>query len=268
MNSKMNWLQKLCQVPGPPDEASADELYDTFGDPKEWQPGMRGLLSHFGYKDFSVVRIIPFSQVVDMSQGYYKWIDDDHIKSTNSFGGLTHREGESVPCVIEANYGKFYAQSQSNAVGRVRMVGAQNIYRTLMDLIKYQLKTLYPDYMLSIMDEEHIQELIADYPQLRGKGDVPDLIDYQVFMSDQGYEVQVVRDPKAYVSLGRTEAEFPFYWYIPELDKRSLYISRSKDKCFVPSIGGGGRYPDLQSALDAAEKYLDCLFTSDLESIE
>lgn len=255
----MTWFKKISKT-------EEEEIYEMFGNPKEWTPGILGILSHFTYRDFSVVRIIPFEDIAELSGGYYKMVDEQTIQSNNPFGGLSHKKkDESVPCMIIDSYGSGYATNDSNRPGTVHMVGAQNLYKTLMDLLRKQFQSKYMDMALQISNLHHIQEFLQDYPQMKGQGEFTDLAgDYQIFTSDHGYEIQIFKEDSSHITNPYNKLQIdqaPFYWYMPELNKRSLDYTLDQDPCFVRSKLGMRHYATLQECLQAAEKYLDCLFS-------
>ncbi len=256
----MNWMQKFQQ----------NEAYEMFGDVSEWNEGDIAILSIFGWKDFAVIKAIDWDDIGHMSDRL-EVVDRDKIKSDSN---MTWTRGEVVPCQVQKTYGEGYAKQDHYQPGNILMVGPQNLYRTIHDLIEKELKIVYPDLVLQTMNEDHIHEAIRDFPQLGGEQRIPEHVNYEQFQDSRGYTIQVFQDPRAYVGYGREEAEFPYYWYIPDLKVRSLDLNQSandpKMRELIQSVwsrGGSFRYHTVQEAADAAEKYLDYMFPEEPETV-
>ena len=226
----MNWLQKIV----------AQENIAHLS------PGRRAILSTFGYRDFSVVQIIDQSQI-----------------EPSEYNNLSPHEG-SVPFMIIDSYGEGYSKEESYTPGTVSTAISANLYPTLADLIKQQSRTLYPDLLLGILSSKHIGEFGQDYPDMTGFESIGEFVDYEQFEDESGYMIQVFQDPRAHVGFGREKAEFPYYWYIPELKVRSLdFRGKEHDPNMqevikvIWSNSGSFRYGTVQEASDAASKYID-----------
>jgi hypothetical protein len=242
----MNWMQK-----------SAEGL---FGNVEEWKDGDLGILSIFAWKDIAVFQTVDWDDVAHSSDKY-ELVDLNTIKGES----ITWKRGEVVPCKILKTYGTVYASHYTP--GEIRMVGAQNIYHTFIDLVKKQSRTTYPDLILGIMSSNTISQLSKDFPQLLGAERLSDLVSYEQYQSDHGYMIQIFTDPTAYQGYGRTKPEFPYYWYLPSLKVRSLDFNavrhnpESKELIkLIWSEGGSFRYRTIEDALAAVDKYLDYMF--------
>ncbi len=233
-------------------DAGEQEIYETLGDPNEWKPGQIAVLSVFGIQDFVVVSVLSWDQVKEMSTRH-KFPDDDTIVSPNPFGSMTYKRDEgSVPVLYMDYYGSMYRSTHNP--GDVSIVGPQNLYRTLGDLMRKQTKTLFAELIPQLLGSEAVLQAVQDYPQLKDWDLPSDFGEYHSF-DVQGYEVQIVRDPRAYIPWGHKEPTAPYYWYIVQLDKRSLYSSNEEGMDLAPMQTG--RFPDIQTALASATKYVE-----------
>lgn len=231
--SSINWFTKLCQ-----NEA-------------EWGFRERGLLSHFGWRDFAVVEIL-------QNRGNEEW--------PSGFGMNVgpnpppEWRGSPVPCKTIALYtDNESGVSRYDEVGKTHKVHPSNLYRTLGDLIEKQAKSLYPDLTLELMQKPHIASFIKDFPEMEGDLKPGDAVDYQVF-DVQGYEVQVFSDTQAAernpAILQTRGTDGIFYWNIPSLKTRSV----DKKPGIDLTPWGTGKYPTMQRALETAEEFIDFMF--------
>ncbi len=252
----MNWLQKISQMD--------DETYETFGDPKEWQPGTLAILSHFGWRDISVVKILQWEDVVNNhdSEGYFENVDDNSIQTTRGFGNSWKR-GESVPCVTISAYSDTESgESRYDKVGKVHLVAASNLYRTFEDIVKKESRVIYPDLILGLLSKSHVGQLQRDYPQLMGTSDFGDMVDYDTY-EVSGHQVMVFMDKARMAKnpgiLQTRGTDGIFYWQIPALKVRSVDNPSSREGLDTRPWGGG-TYPTKQRALESAENYINYLF--------
>ncbi|MCK9458421.1 MAG: hypothetical protein M0R80_02110 [Proteobacteria bacterium] len=237
-----------------------DEEYDTFGDPKEWHIGQLGILDEFGLKDFAVIQVIRFEDVPQADPEYYKMKDRNTVISLNKFGGSTYKRGESVPVKIIQAFGSI---SKSHKVHFY--VGAQNLYRTIDDLIKKEMKVLYPDLLIQFWNSPQYRALITEFPQLKIKNQSPlDQIQYQVY-DIQGYTVYVIPEPRVlkrqaeYRASGYPHPLHAYYFAIPELKTRSQ-DEKTSQWLRTQKMGENGMFTSEREALTGAEKYINYLF--------
>jgi hypothetical protein len=101
-----------------------DEIYDTFGDPKEWHVGQFAILSDFGFKQFTVVRVVSFEEAAK-GEGY-ELVGKNKVISHNPFGNMEFKRGESVPCKTIKAFGDIGQRSATYHSG-YHFVGAQNL---------------------------------------------------------------------------------------------------------------------------------------------
>jgi hypothetical protein len=247
----MNWLIKMSQV------AESAEPHNN----PLWPRGKKGLLSIFGWQDFVVVAVIGWNEIQELSD---KYPTEDILKS----------EGW-VPCISLDVYGELHAKKPHYAPGTVHTVNPSNLYVSLADLIKRESRVLYPDLLTpKLLEKQHLQEFMQDYPELKGFSDFSEVISYEShnFNSPHGYTIQVHTSPNAHIGIGQTRPQSPYYWYIPELQKRSLdfLLSDIGSKELGPLIksiwskSGGFRYGTVEEARESAEKFLDYIFGAGL----
>lgn len=243
----MSWLHTFRKL------ASEEEL---FGDPSKWQPGQVVILSNTGVTGFAVVRVLDWEQVTQLSDDY-QTVDENTILAPNPFGSMTHNRGDSVPVISLGYFGGVLYRGYDE--GKVMIVGAQNLFRTLGDLMKYDLRLIYPDLLMSIMSYPHIREFQQRFPQLMGES-IFQMVNYESYHV-LGYSVIAVRDPRRSGSYKQSE----WYWSIPELNTRSLNMSHRAEDIKDPQLrrawsqifGQGGHYNTPDEAVAAAEKYID-----------
>ena len=232
-----------------------------FGDVKEWHPGQLALLSHFGYKDFSVVKIVREEDVVAGGENY-EFTDRGTIYWHNPFGGMDRPRGDSVPVQVIRPFG-FHAARSAQTDNGFHLVGPQNLYRSIDALIQKELRVIYPDLVIQFWQSPQYTEFVREFPRLKERNSVLDQIDYQTF-DVQNYSVIVVGDPRSkkhQEELRRGGYPHPigvYYFAIPELNARSTDLEWVRKE----RLSENGRFTSVREALAAAEKYIDYLFYS------
>ena len=242
----MNWLRKIAQ----------SEEYELFGDVNDWKDGQLALIFSHGLGHFSVVEILSWDDVAILDEEYKN--DDMNTISTERGFGYKWKRKDSVPMRVIKTYSGM-GKSPLYDPGTIHLIGPQNIFRTYTDFIKKESKSMYQDLALKFLcnPPPHVLEFMKDYPELIGQN--TDIVDYQTF-EISGHEVQIINDKNAArINPGILQTrgtEGIFYWYIPDLDTRSMDHKEGIDQ--FP--WGSGRYPTMKRALESAEKYINFLF--------
>lgn len=241
---------------------SAEDL--PLGNPADWAPGQKVILNVGGLVAFVVCRVITWDQIGQLSDDLIAK-DKDTVVSPNPFGSSTYNrhEGSIVIQVIES-YGSgrqpFYEP------GTVHIVGPQNLYRTMSEYAQKHMSHIFTDIYLNYFSKPIVRELLRDHPDLAGP-DPASFIDYENYII-RGYEVLAVRDGIVIKRnkkpiLGQKENEW--YWYIPEAQVRSLYMSNKiydiKNEqvkhLWWEIFGQGGHFKTPDEAAASAEKFIN-----------
>lgn len=245
----MHWFKRVAQFPG-----------TSKSNPKSiesWEEGEYAILSNFGWRSFSVVEILDWDKAVSYSDEFSS-PDPDTITTTRGYG-YTWKRDNSVPCVVIENFSESGLESGSEAPGKVHFVHPSNLYREFNELVEKEVKVVFPDLVISLLNKPHVNKFLDEFPMMRGSKMLTELVDFDVF-DVQGYEVQVFNDLRAVQKspgMMQTEGtEGMFYWVIPSLNVRSLEDKHGINK----SPWGSGRYPTKQMAVERAEEYLDFMF--------
>lgn len=253
----MNWWKKFAEE-------------NPLGNPAEWPPGQRAILDVHGFYAFPVVQVIDWDQIGQLSDHYQ--VEGDNVTSPNPFGSMTYNRYEgSVPCVVLKSYGRLTNEDYYSP-GKVLIVGPQNLYKTFADLIRKEARVIFPDLILDVIGRDYIGEFLKDFPDMKGFQSISEFVQYDAFQDDSGYEILVLRDPRAYQAYGRSEPEFPYYWQIPELKVRSLdfgqHVHDEKMRDVVRAIwsrSGSFRYHTVQEAVEAASKFIEHMMYQGVE---
>jgi hypothetical protein len=227
--------------------------------------GQLAILSDFGFKEFTVMKIVSFEEAAK-GEGY-ELKDKNTVISHNPFGDMEYKRGQSVPCKTIKAFGDIGRRSETYHSG-YHFVGAQNLYKTIDDLVKKQLGVVYPDLVIELYKSPNYQELVKQFPTLKSKQSVLDQIEYHPF-EVHGYSVIVCPEKWAkkraeeYKRSGYTHPIGIYYFTIPELKIRSTeatLFGKDKELLKTLKVPESGLFPNVKDALDAAERYISYLF--------
>jgi len=208
------------------------------------EAGRKAILSVFGWQSFAVVKLLPITE---------------------------DKEGRSIRVQILDYYGTVGNTNNYYKPDKVLLVGVQNLYYSFEDLLQKELKTVFPDIIARQREFSKIYEAMEDHPELRTNLNFSKLVDYEKTQI-YGYDVYISKDPRfkptPYGALGGIQEAW--YWSIPELDKRSLYLELddSKMKAEILYPWSSGRFADKERAAESAKQFLDFLFYPELEDSE
>lgn len=188
-------------------------------------PGKIAILANSGWKEFGVVELLPSNEVTE-GFGKYKLLK---------------------------YYGKYY--NDLNKKGKVGSMHLSNVYYSFKDLLKKELKTIFPDTIKHQRNCEYIYKAMDDFPELRTNLNFSKLVEFDT-ININGFIVELYIDPRS--------DQRGWYWYLPESGTRSLYIDIDnqliKSQILLP--WGSGRFATKEEAAESANKFIDYTFYS------